>query len=141
MIKIKIKNGDTMEDKIYEKYKKDSLEYAKELHSKMKMFKEDVNITGTISNKNIDLKTLLTKNGLIENSKENDEKIEEFYDYLFKLGITLGITQGKYMVIEKVKKYGVDMDKLMETDLEKIVQFNYEPSFISDLREAVLNEK
>jgi hypothetical protein len=130
-----------MQDKIYEKLKEDSAKSYAHYLKKLGIITDEKSITGETPKKNMDLMTLLSKLGLIENNAENMKTINEFHEYLFKLGIEVGIGHGKRMVIESIKADAIDFKKLMEMDPQEFVTYNMDPTFISDMKEAFENEK
>ena len=130
-----------MEEKIYEKIKNDGMDISGAFLRCLGIINEKDKLTGRIPKKNIDLFILLDKLGLIEDPEGISEKIDEFYDYLFQLGIITGISGGKKMMIEAIKNDEIDFDEIMSVNPEAIVTYGYIPTFISDLMEARLNEK
>lgn len=130
-----------MENKIFEKLQKDEIESAQRYMVALGVIEEGQNIRKTIPKKNTDLEILLAKLDLIEPNKEIDEIINDFHDYLYKLGIQAGISGGKKQLIEAVKDGYVDFDDLMKINPDDLVTYNMEPTFIRDLKEAVMNEK
>lgn len=91
--------------------------------------------------KNIDLMVILTNIGLIDNNPENMDKINDFHDYLFKLGIEIGVAQGKKMIIDAIKEDRADFNEIIKIDPEHYTAYDFEPTFISDMKEAISNEK
>jgi hypothetical protein len=129
-----------MEDKIYEKLKEQEIESATR-YIKILGASYAPEITDLIPKKNIDFATILNRMGLIELTQENREKINDFHDYLFKLGINLGVSHGKKMIIDAVKDDDIDFQEILDVNPEDLVDFNMEPTFIRDYKEAVVNEK
>ena len=125
-----------MEDKIYEKVKNDGMRsYGLFLRS-LGIIENENEINGQTPKKNLDFLIILTKLDLIEANSVNGEKIDEFHDYLFKLGISTGIIGGKKMIIEGIKNEEIDFDEIMDVNPDDIVNFEYLPAFISDLMEV-----
>jgi hypothetical protein len=129
-----------MEDKIYEKLKEQEKESSNHYLNVMGI-SADSPITGTIPKKNLDLMTILNKTGLIEKNPENCKKINEFHDYLFKFAIGLGIGHAKSMIIKAIQKGQLDFELLMDVNPEEYVNYDLEPTYIRDMKEAILNEK
>lgn len=127
-----------MENKIYEKFKENEISSANHYFKVIGINEE---ITGTIPNKNFDILTLLNHLGLLPEDPKNLDKINEFYEYLFKYGIELGISTGKKITIEAIQNNEIDFEELMEIDPESLVKYNMEPKFITDIKEAIMNEK
>ena len=130
-----------MEEKIFEKLKEEERKSATKYEKAMGNINEEDKISQTIPKKNFDLKLILSNVGLIEDNEESLEKINDFHDYLFKLGIDIGISHGKQLIIHAIKADRVDIDRIMTTDLENYINFNFMPSYLYDLKEALLNEK
>ena len=129
-----------MEDKIYQKLKEQEIESANHYLNVMGISDKSP-INGTVPKKNIDFETILKRTGLIEDTRENSEIINEFHDYLFKFGINLGIGHGKQMIIEAIQEDNLDFEELMNVNPDEIVNFNLEPTYIRDMKEAMFNEK
>ena len=89
---------------------------------------------------NFDVVTLLTKTGLLKEDSENIETVEEYYEYLFKLGIDVGITRGKQMVIDHLKENKIDINTIMEIDPETLIKHDLKPSYIGDMIDNFKNE-
>lgn len=93
------------------------------------------------NNKDVDLKMLLSKFKLIENSPENFRTIHEFHGKLLKCGIRIGIVQGKKLVINAIKNNSVKFEKLMKADIQSMKTIETEPIFLMELKETVFKEK
>ena len=98
-------------------------------------------VTETLPTENIDILTILEHLELLPEDPDNLDKINDFYDYLFKFSIDLGIGMGKKMSIEAIQNRKIDFEKLKKIDPDSIVNYDIEPTFITDLREAIMNEK
>lgn len=127
-----------METKIYEKLKENEIRSANHYFKVMGI---DEEVTETFPNKNIDILTILEHLELLPEDPENLDKINDFYDYLFKFSIDLGIGMGKKLTIEAIQNREIDFEKLKEIDPKSIVNYDMEPTFITDMREAIMNEK
>lgn len=127
-----------MENKIYEKIKEKQKECSDHYS---KLIGIDTEHYDTIPTKNFDLMNLLKKLELLPEDCDKLDEINEFYDYLFKLGIETGINLGKRQAITEIRNNSANFEEFMEIDPEMIVNYNVEPTFISDLKEALLNEK
>ena len=57
------------------------------------------------------------------------------------MGIDLGVSSGKKLIIESIQKDDSLFEKLMEIDPQDYVNYPIEPAFINDVREAIINEK
>mgnify|MGYP006908800527 CR=1 FL=1 len=130
-----------MKEKIYEKVKEDSKQAYAHYLKAFGIIDDEKSVKSETPKKNIDLMILLSKLGLIESNSENIEIINEFHDYLFKLGIEMGVGHGKRMVIDAIKSRSIDFKKLMEMNPQEFVAYNLEPPFIADMKEALANEK
>lgn len=127
-------------DKIYEDIEEKQTKVSSKYMKTLGIVKDENAITGIAPKQNLDFMIILHNLGLIESNSENMEKIDEFYKYLFKLGLEIGVHQGKKLLINALKKDMVDFDELMEFDIDILLNFDFEPTFITDMKEA-LNEK
>ena len=127
-----------MIDKIYEKMKEDEKKSARRYNKSLGIEENDsYKIMPKI---NFDVVTLLTKTGLLKEDSENIETVEEYYEYLFKLGIDVGITRGKQMVIDHLKENKIDINTIMEIDPETLIKHDLKPSYIGDMIDNFKNE-
>lgn len=130
-----------MEDKIYEIIKEKN---AKSAGKYMKILgvvnNEDAVKIGT-PKKNIDLSIILSNIGLIESNQETNDIINKFHDYLYKLGIRVGVGLGKRMIIESIRAYPDSFENMMDIDPEDFVDYDIKPTFINDLKESITHEK
>ena len=120
-----------MIDKIYEKFEEDEIKNRNNYLKSMNMIGENEKITSIEYRKNIDLMTILTKVGLVENNDKTKEIISNFHEYLFKLGIELGISKGKQIAIDMIINEDVDMDLLM----------NVNPKDYTERKHSLFSEK
>ncbi len=127
-----------METKIYEKLKENEIRSMNHYFKIIGIYKE---VTETLPTENIDILTILEHLELLPEDPDNLDKINDFYDYLFKFSIDLGIGMGKKMSIEAIQNRKIDFEKLKKIDPDSIVNYDIEPTFITDLREAIMNEK
>ena len=130
-----------MQDKIYEQIKERSTRSSGRYLKALGIIDDASEITGGIPKKNVDFSIILCKLDLIQANPENQKIIDEFHDYLLKLGIETGIGHGKRMIIEAIKRNDDFYGELMEVNPEMIVNYSYIPTFISDMKEAMKNEK
>ena len=128
-----------MEEKIFEKLKKQEIESSKH-YFKIFGIEDGEDIIETVPAKNFDFETILLNLNLIKRNPENIEKINKFHDYLFKMGIELGVFDGKQTLIDSIKNGKVDFEKIESINPEKFVPQNIIPTFISDLLEEISNE-
>lgn len=130
-----------MKDKIYEKIKEDSTKSYAHYLKMLGVIDDENSVKSETPKKNVDFMILLSRLGLIESNPENMDTIEEFHDYLFKFGIEMGVGHGKRMIIDAIKSNSVDFEELMNINPEEFVTYDLKPTFISDMKEALLNEK
>lgn len=122
-----------MIDKIYEKIKEEQCSSMNTILNMFNITSEDNKVIGGTPKKNIDLSIILTKLNLVELEQGIGEQIDEFHDYLFKLGIENGISMGKQMLINQIICDEADIDKIMDIDPNEIVNFNYALGFLEGL--------
>lgn len=130
-----------MEDKIYEIIKEKNAKSAGMYMKYLGIIDDEDSVKSGIPKKNIDLLIILSNIGLIGQNPETGDIINEFHDYLYKLGISVGIGHGKRMIIESIREYPDSFENIMEIDPEDFVNYNIEPTFIHDLKESIANEK
>ena len=130
-----------MKDKIYDEIKEKHCKSSGKYMKSFGIINDENEVESGTPKKNIDLMIILSNLELIEPNQETLDKINEFHDYLFKLGIEIGVGQGKKMVIDAIKNDDATYDKLMEIDPEQYTNYEFEPTFISDMKEALFNEK
>ena len=130
-----------MEDKIYEEIKRKDTESIRHYMKTLNIIDDNNKVEYWTSRKNIDFIIILSNLGLVENNDENLKKLDEFFEYLFKLGIESGLCTSRQLMIDSIKKGKIDFDKLMEIDPNSYINYNFEPRFISDMKEAILNDK
>ena len=130
-----------MEDKIYEIIKEKNAKSAGMYMKYLGIIDDEESVKSGIPKKNIDLLIILSNIGLIGQNPETGDLINEFHDYLYKLGISVGIGHGKRMIIESIREYPDSFENIMEIDPEDFVNYNIEPTFIHDLKESIANEK
>ena len=130
-----------MEEKIYNEIKEKNFKTTSQYLKALGIIDENDNVKGGTPKKNIDLGIILSQFGLIELNEETSEIIDEYHDYVFKLGIELGVNSGKKMIIEAIKNDDSVFDELMKIDPNEYTNYSVEPSFIDGVREAILNEK
>ena len=122
-----------MEDKIFREIKDKQI--ATEKHYRKVMGFEDCELKEGPSKITLDLMTILSHLKLIEITDETCEKFDEFYEYLYKLGISIGIINGKRMVIEAIKSDELTLDEIMKINTDRLIEFNIEPTYIKEMRE------
>lgn len=130
-----------MLDKIYNRLEEEDLKAANYYNEKFGVFGINEKLIGTNSKKNLDLIKILNKIGLIEDNAENLGIIKDYYEYVFKIGIDMGISYGTKIVIDAIKKNKVDLKTIMETNPEQFVKYDFKPSFVSDMIDRIKNEK
>lgn len=130
-----------MEDKIFNVIKEKNAKSAGHYMKILGIIEEDDSVQFGVPKKNLDLLIILNKIGLIENDAECGKTIDNFHDYLYKLGINTGIGHGKKMIIDSIKEYPESFESLMDINPEDIVNFDIKPTFINDLKESITNEK
>lgn len=130
-----------MEDKIYEIIKEKNAKSAGRYMKYLGIIDDEDSVKSGIPKKNIDLLIILSNIGLIGQNPETGDLINEFHDYLYKLGISVGIGHGKRMIIESIREYPDSFENIMEIDPKDFVNYNIEPTFIHDLKESIANEK
>ena len=130
-----------MEDKIYEIIKEKNAKSAGMYMKYLGIIDDEDSVKSGIPKKKIDLLIILSNIGLIGQNPETGDIINEFHDYLYKLGISVGIGHGKRMIIESIREYPDSFENIMEIDPEDFVNYNIEPTFIHDLKESIANEK
>lgn len=130
-----------MEDRIYEIIKEKNAKSAGMYMKYLGIIDDEDSVKSGIPKKNIDLLIILSNIGLIGQNPETGDIINEFHDYLYKLGISVGIGHGKRMIIESIREYPDSFENIMEIDPEDFVNYNIEPTFIHDLKESIANEK
>ena len=91
----------------------------------MNILDKNNKITTIEHRKNVDLLTILTNVELVENNEKTKEIIANFYEYLIKFGIDLGISSGKQMIIDGIKNDDVDMNLLMNVNPENYTKINF----------------
>ncbi len=117
-----------MENKIYEDLKKKEMESATRQMKVLGIIDDNTKVKGDIPHKNIDMLEILSKIGLIEKNKENLDKLNEFYEHLFKLGIETGIHGGKQLGIHAIKNGDIEFEDMMDIDPEGFTDYNFKPS-------------
>ena len=127
-----------MIDKIYKKVKEDEKKSAQYYNESLGI--DDIDYSEIISKTNYDLITILTKTGLLKEDSKNLEIVDEFYEYLFKLGIKIGIDQGKKWFIDNLKEDKVDFNKIMNIDPEILIQHDTKPSYVQDMINSLEKE-
>lgn len=127
-----------MEDKIYERLKEDQKRCANRY---AKAFGMNDEIISTIPKKNLDLLIILKQIGLLPEEHDKLDELNDFHDYLFKFGIELGIPIGKQLIIDAIQSGSLDFEKLSKVNPEDFVTHDFEPTFVSDFKEAIVNEK
>ena len=130
-----------MEEKIYTEIKEKHFNTTSQYLKALGIIDETDKVKGGTPKKNIDLGIILSQLELIELNEETSEIIDEYHDYVFKLGIELGVSSGKKMTIEAIKHDNSVFDELMKIDPDEFTNYSIEPSFIDGIREAILNEK
>lgn len=125
-----------MKDKIYEEIKEKNRENTEHYLKVLGIINDDEKIKFGTAKKNIDLGIILSKLELIELNEENSNTIDEFYDYLFTLGIDTGVGIGKKLMVEAIQKDDSLFEKLMKINPQEYVDYPIEPAFIDDIREA-----
>ena len=123
-----------MVDKIYEKLKEDELQTAKRFNM---LFGANHTIINTMPKKNLDLQVLLKKVDLIPQDCKKLDTINEFYEYLFKLGLETGIGMSKKMIIDSIKNGEVDFEEIMKVNPDDYVKYNREPTYIKEMKESI----
>ena len=119
-----------MIDKIYEEVDKAEIEKYKKrakaiaLLNKRKDDEQD-EINNFTLKVNYDLNIILLNSGLIEDSEENEKIIDDYYEYLIKFGISLGIGTGKKRIINAIKNDYIDYETIMEIDTENWSEKRY----------------
>lgn len=141
MIKSKITNGDMMKDKIYEEIKEKNRKTTEHYMRALGIIDSSDKVKSSIPKKNIDLGIILSKLNLIELNEETSNTIDEFHDYVFKLGIDIGVGSGKKLMIEAIQQDKSLFEDLMEIDPQEYVNYPIEPAFIEGIREVILDEK
>ena len=129
-----------MIDKIFDDIKRRELECSNRYMESLGLAEKNGEMIGSIPKKNMDLRTILSKLDLIKSSRENLEKINDFHDYLFKLGIELGVTYSKRMVIDHIQNHHLDFEQLLEINTDEYVNYELLPGAIYDMKEE-FNEK
>ena len=129
-----------MIEKIFEKIKQKEQKSANHYLKALGIVGEKENVIGGNPKKNMDLAIILSNLGLIEITPETGEIIDEYHDYLFKLGIENGVGMGKKIVFDAVANEEISLEEIMDIDPEEYVNFNFQPSFIHDMKEAIRNE-
>ena len=89
----------------------------------------------------IDLLNILTAAELLKPNEEALKGINKYSEYVFKLGIEIGVSEGKELVVKKVKSDKPDMETVMKLDPNQYLNFRFIPTFIKDLQDAIKNEK
>ena len=125
-----------MKDKIYEEIKEKNLKTTEQYMRVLGIIDDDDEIKCGTPKKNIDLGIILSKLELIELNEETSNTIDEFHDYIFKLGIDIGVGSGKKLMIEAIQNDDSIFEKLMEIDPQEYVNYPIEPAFINQIREA-----
>ena len=116
-----------MEKKIYEEQKKKERETATRQMKVLGIIDDNAKVEDDIPHKNTDMLEILSKIGLIEKNKENLDKLNEFNEYLFKLGIETGIHNGRQLGIHAIKNGEVEFEELMDLDPESFTDYNFRP--------------
>ena len=130
-----------MEDKIFEEIKEQNRQSMEYYLKELEIIDDENEITLGGWNENYDMLTILSNLGLIEKSMENLKILDDFYEYLTKLGIETGVGNGKRLMIDAIQMGKIDFEKIMEIDPKSYVNHNIEPKFISDMKEAIFNGK
>jgi len=130
-----------MEDKIFNVIKEKNAKSADHYMKILGIVKEEDSVKFGVPKKNLDFLIILSKLGLIGPDSEYGETINDFHDYLYKLGINVGIGYGKRMIIDSIKEYPESFEGLMDINPEEIVDYDIKPTFINDLKESITNEK
>ena len=125
-----------MEDKIYEIIKEKNAKTAGMYMKYLGIIDDEDSVKSGIPKKNIDLLIILSNIGLIGQNPETGDLINEFHDYLYKLGISVGIGHGKRMIIESIREYPDSFENIMEIDPEDFVNYNIEPTFIQETQKT-----
>ena len=94
-----------MEDKIFNVIKEKNAKSAGHYMKILGIIEEDDSVQFGVPKKNLDLLIILSKIGLIENDAECGKTIDNFHDYLYKLGINTDSLKnyGKTNTIEPQK--------------------------------------
>ena len=119
-----------MKDKIFNDYVKQETNSSKRYYKVMGM--GNVNLKERIRNENLDMLTLLSELGLIEENINNLDIINEFHEYLFKLGIEIGVADGKRMITDALKNDEIIIDEIKNIDGDKYTNFKFTAPFIGD---------
>ena len=130
-----------MEDKIYEIIKEKNAKSAQHYMKILGVVDENDSVRPGTPIKNIDLMIILSNLGLIEPNPENGKIIDDYHDYLYKLGINVGIGHGKRRIIDSIKKYPDSFENIMNIDSNELVNYDIKPTFIHDLKESITHEK
>jgi len=94
---------------------------------------ENESIQKLIPKKNLDFLIILDSFGLLPDDEGTGEIIDDFHDYLFEEGIKLGYESAKTILFKYIKEHPDEYEKYMDIDSEKIVKYNFIPTFIEDL--------
>ena len=123
-----------MINKIYEKTKEEQFSSMNEFLKIFNITDDNENkiINGT-PKKNFDLIIILRNLGLIDENPDLSEKINEFHEYLFKVGIDNGIALGKQLLINEIINDEIDFDEIMNIKPDELVNFNYTAGIIQGL--------
>ena len=123
-----------MINKIYEKTKEEQFSSMNEFLKIFNITDDNENkiINGT-PKKNFDLIIILRNLGLIDENPDLSEKINEFHEYLFKVGIDNGIALGKQLLINEIINDEIDFDEIMNIKPDELVNFNYTAGLIQGL--------
>lgn len=129
-----------MIDEIYDKIKEEQINSANYYNIELGLMDESEKITGTTGAANIDLLKIFTKIGLIEDTYENLDIISEYYDYVFKLGIEMGINSGAQLMIEAIKSNYLDLKTAKKINPDDCLNFDLKPQYVYDMLDDMENE-
>lgn len=131
-----------MHEKIYETFKKRDKESTLKYLKLLGKIDESATIDdiSTTEYKNIDLEMLFIKFRLIKYDPENIKKINKFEEYLFKLGIKIGIVQGRKLVIKSIKRDQVKIQTLLEFPAENFTNYGIEPEELLNYKKTIMRK-
>ena len=121
-----------MKDRIYEDYNNKKQELKLDYMKKTNVEFDESEFKSFIPNENYDLIRILSEFDLIKMNPSTLEAVNDFYEYIFKLGIEIGVREGQKRCIEEIKKNTLDLTKIMNTPPEEFVNFNIESDFIGE---------
>ncbi len=98
-----------MKDKLFNDYVKQETESSKQYYKAMG--RGNVNIKERIPNENLDMVSLLSKLGLIEENMNNRSIINDFHDYLFKFGIEMEVADKNVLLWMHLKTIKLQLMK------------------------------